>query len=435
MQRSWARVWRVGAAATALALFLTACGNDSDDDGDAAGGGTVSGAIDVWMGDPIGAVQQPTIIQLGKDYEAANPGTKVNFRFLGADAHKTYLTGIAGGTNPCVALIGNTWTPEFAGLGALAESPQSPEAMKSTYVQGMIDSTIYEGKSYAIPYDTGVRALIYRKDLLDKAGLAAPKTWDDVLAAATKVQADNAGVNGFGIVGGNQWYWLPMVWNWGGEIATESGGKWTSAINSPEAAQAFTFYADLLTKHNLAPKGAVTWQGADATKAFALGQVGMMVGGSWDLKAILTQAPDMEGKLATVPMPTGPAGNNATFAGGSNLAVFKDCDNKATAQSFIDFMMKTENLTQVTSKIGLLPATLEALDKERTTGGFSTPLLKAYAEQSTNTKVTPPVATWGKVEGTGAIVNAMQAVMNGQKTAEVALKELSDEIDGAIGSS
>ncbi|MFC6081216.1 extracellular solute-binding protein [Sphaerisporangium aureirubrum] len=433
MQRPWRSLLKIASAATAAALTLTmtACGND--DPGTAGGSGEVTGPIDVWMGDPIGAVQQPTIIQLGKDYEAAHPGTKVNLRFLGADAHKTYLTSIAGGTVPCVALIGNTWSPEFAGLQALEPIAQDPKSMQGTYVQSMIDSTVLDGVSYAVPYDTGVRALIYRKDLLDKAGLAAPKTWDELLAAATAVQKANEGVSGFGIVGGNQWYYLPMVWQWGGEIATQENGAWKAKVDSPEAVAAFTFYADLLTKHNLSPKGSVTWQGADASKAFALGQVAMMVGGSWDLKAILAQAPDMEQKLATVPIPNGPGGNNDTFAGGSNLAIFKGCTNKATAKSFVDFLMKTENLVPVTTKIGLLPATTDALERERTSGSFSTPLLKAYADQVPNTRSIPAVASWGKVEGTGAIVNAMQAIMNGQKAPDAAMKELAGQIDAAIG--
>ncbi|GAA0995354.1 sugar ABC transporter substrate-binding protein [Acrocarpospora macrocephala] len=424
--------WRILTATSAAAglLLLSACGEDAPAP---ATGGEVTGAIDVWMGDPIGATQQPVVIQLAKDYETAHPGTKVNLRFLGADAHKTYLTSIAGGTVPCVALIGNTWSPEFAGLKALEPIAQDPASMQGTYTQSMIDSTVLDGVSYAVPYDTGVRALIYRKDLFDAAGLAAPKTWDEVLTAATTVQKANEGVNGFGIVGGNQWYWLPMIWNWGGEIATNSGGAWTAKVNSPEAIAAFTFYAELLTKHKLAPEGSVTWQGADAAKAFALGQVGMMVGGSWDLKTIIAQNPGMEAQLATAPMPSGPGGNNDTFAGGSNLAIFKGCTNKATAKSFVDFMMRTDNLVPVTTKIGLLPATTDALEKERTTGSFSAPLLKAYAEQAPNTRSIPAVSTWGKVEGTGAIVNAMQSIMNGQKTAEAAMQELAGQIDAAIG--
>ncbi|MET0133563.1 MAG: extracellular solute-binding protein [Kibdelosporangium sp.] len=416
-----------------MVVGLAACGGGDEDTGPADAGAPPSGQIDFWMGDPIGAAQQPIMKKLAEDYQAAHPGTTVNLRFLGKDAHQTYLTSIAGGSVPCVALIGNTWTPEFASMGALQKQSDDPEALKKTYVGGMVDSTVFEGASYGVPYDEGVRALIYRKDLLEAQGLAAPKTWDDLVSSASKVQQANPGVNGFGVAGGAIWYFLPSIWQWGGDIATEQGGKWTAKVDSPQAVAAFQFYADLLTKHKLAPAGAASWSGTDAAKSIALGQTAMMVGGSWDLKTILQEAPAMEAKLATVPIPQGPGGNNATFAGGSNLAVFEECSNKALAKSFVDYMLQRDNLVQVTKSLGLLPATMEALEAERTTGSFSSPLLKAYAEQVTSTRSIPPIATWGKVEGTGAVVNAMQAIMSGNKTAEAAMKQLATEINSAIG--
>lgn len=419
------------AAGLAVALTLTACGSGgSDGSGDS---GEIKGSIDFWMGDPIGDTQQPIMKKLASDYEAANPGTKVNLRFLGKDAHQTYLTSIAGGSVPCVALIGNTWTPEFAALDALEVYADDPKSLDDTYVSGMVGSTVFKGKSYAVPYDTGVRALIYRKDMLESIGKTAPPaTWEELREDALAIQAKNPGVNGFGIIGGAHWYYLPLIWNWGGEIATQDGDKWVSDAGSAKAVEAFQFYSDLLTKDKLSPKGASAWVGADVDTSMGLGKTAMMVGGSWDLKTILAQSPDLESKLATSVLPTGPGGNNDTFAGGSNLAVFRECSNKAVAKDFVKFALDKENLVPVTSNLGLLPATKDALAQEKETGSFSTPLLKAYAEQADHTRAIPPVATWGKVEGSNAIVNAMQAIMNG-KNAQEAMDQLADEINGAIG--
>lgn len=427
--------WRGGAALViglATVLTVTACGGSSEAESQPSG--EVTGSIDFWMGDPIGDTQQPIMQKLADDYAAARPGAKVNLRFLGKDAHQTYLTSIAGGSVPCVALIGNTWTPEFAAMDALEVYAEDPASLEGTFVPGMIDSTIFNGKSYAVPYDTGVRALIYRTDLLESIGKsAAPGTWDELREDAIAIQAANPGVNGFGIIGGAQWYYLPMVWNWGGDLAVQDGDKWVAKVDSQEAIDAFQFYADLLTKDGLSPAGASAWSGADVTTSMALGETAMMVGGSWDLKTILAQAPELESKLATSVLPTGPGGNNDTFAGGSNLAVFKDCENKAVANDFVDFMMDKENLVPVTSSLGLLPATNDALAEEKESGSFSTPLLKAYAEQADHTRSVPPVPTWGQVEGANAIVNAMQSIMNGEKTAADAMKQLADEINQAIG--
>jgi N,N'-diacetylchitobiose transport system substrate-binding protein len=276
--------------------------------------------------------------------------------------------------------------------------------------------------------------LIYRKDLLQGIGkTAAPATWDELRADAIAIQQKNKGVNGFGIIGGAHWYYLPLIWNWGGDIAVQQGDKWVSEADSAKAVAAFQFYADLLTKDHLSPAGASAWAGGDVDKSMALGQTAMMVGGSWDLQTILTQTPAMKDKLATAVLPDGPGGNNDTFAGGSNLAVFHDCNNKPLAQDFVKFMLDKANLTKVTSNLGLLPATTSALAQEKSTGSFSTPLLKPFAEQADHTRSIPPVPTWGKVEGANDIVNAMQSIMSGKKSAADAMKELANQVNEAIG--
>ena len=65
-----------------------------------------------------------------------------------------------------------------------------------------------DGKTVAIAFDANSQHLFYRKDVLDKAGVAAPKTYEDVLAAAPSSSGDSSG---FYDTGGTQqdfMYWL-----------------------------------------------------------------------------------------------------------------------------------------------------------------------------------------------------------------------------------
>ena len=48
------------------------------------------------------------------------------------------------------------------------------------------------GHVMAIAMDVNAQHLMYRKDIFDKLGIAEPKTYDDVLAAAAKIKAANA---------------------------------------------------------------------------------------------------------------------------------------------------------------------------------------------------------------------------------------------------
>jgi N,N'-diacetylchitobiose transport system substrate-binding protein len=298
----------------------------------------------------------------------------------------------------------------------------------------MVDSATYQGKVYGYPYDVGVRALIYRKDLFTKAHLTPPTTWTQLQQDAVKLQNDNPGVSGFAIIGGNQWYYLPMVWNWGGNIAAQQGGKWVSGMDSSAAIAAYQFYANLLRVDKLSPSASANWQGSDADQAFSLGKVAMMVGGSWDLQAILATKASMQSQIGTALLPSGPGGNNDTFAGGSNLAVFKNCADKADANSFIQFLLQNKNVAQLTSSLGLFPATLSGVSEQEAPGGaFSAPLWKTFALQVPHSRSVPEASTWGGVEGSNDLINAMQALLSGH-SASTTMSQLAAQINSQLNS-
>jgi N,N'-diacetylchitobiose transport system substrate-binding protein len=425
------RVMLAAAAVTSVAVALAGCSSGS---GSGSGSGSTA-QLKVWLGDPVSPQTMPFVQQLASQYEKSHPNVKIQLTLLSdANAHQQYITAIEGGSTPCIGLVGNTWTPEFAGLGALQPISASAATLKQTYVASMVDSATYQGKVYGYPYDVGVRALIYRKDLFTKAGLAPPTTWTQLEQDATKLQNANPGVSGFAVIGGNQWYYLPMVWNWGGQIAVQQDGKWVSQMNSSAAVQAYEFYASLLRKDKLSPSASANWQGSDADQAFSLGKVAMMVGGSWDLQAILANKSSMQSQIGTALLPNGPAGNNDTFAGGSNLAVFKNCTDQADANSFIKFLLQNKNVTHLTSSLGLFPATLSGVSQQMAPGqAFSTPLWKTFALQVPHSRSVPEASTWGGVEGSNDLINAMQALFNGQN-ATAAMSQLTSQINTQLNS-
>ena len=425
---------RLAAVAVAgAAVVLAGCSSGSGSGSGAGSGSTAT--LKVWLGDPVSPQTMPFVQQLANQYEKSHPSVKIQLTLLSdANAHQQYITAIEGGSTPCIGLVGNTWTPEFAGLGALEPISASAATLKQTYVSSMVDSATYQGKVYGYPYDVGVRALIYRQDLFTKAGLSAPTTWTALEQDAVKLQKANPGVSGFAVIGGNQWYYLPMVWNWGGQIAVQQGGKWVSQMNSSAAQAAYSFYAGLLRTDKLSPSASASWQGSDADQAFSLGKVAMMVGGSWDLQAILANKPAIKSQVATAVLPDGPAGNNDTFAGGSNLAVFKGCADQADASKFIQFMLQNANVTHLTSSLGLFPATLKGVSQQMEPGqAFSTPLWKTFALQVPHSRSVPEAPTWGGVEGSNDLINAMQALFNGQ-SASSAMSQLAAQIDTQLNS-
>src|SRR6478752_7495349 len=108
-------------------LALAGCGRDSgassgSEQAKDISSGKATGAITVWA---MGA-EGENLPALTKEFEAANPGVKVNITAIPWDAaHDKFTAAIASGKTPDAAMVGTTWMGEFAGLNALDPTPPS----------------------------------------------------------------------------------------------------------------------------------------------------------------------------------------------------------------------------------------------------------------------------------------------------------------------
>jgi N,N'-diacetylchitobiose transport system substrate-binding protein len=422
----------LAALLSAAALIVAACGGGGDDGAKSADTNgqpaKLSGSIDTWIMDPGSPKLQSVVKGYATAFQTANPGTKVSIQFVPwAQAHDKFTTSIAGGKVPDVAEMGTTWTPEFADEGAF-EQVSKPASGK--YVSSLIDAATVDGKLWGKPWYAGARALVYRKDILDKAGVGVPKTWDELLAAAKAIKAKVPGISPMGYTGLTEHMYLPTVWQAGGQIATDADGSWTSAMNSPQAVKAIQFYTDFY-KEGLTPKASIGWEEPDAQEAFINGDIAMLVAGGWTYNSIIQTKSALKSKIGTALEPAGPSGKDTAFAGGSHLVVFKESKNRDLANAFVDYMLTPANLTKFTSEIGFLPGTVSGI---KASGYLSDPVRKPFAEQLLDhSAVYPPSPRWGALEGANIFDGEIQKVMKGQQTAQQAAKNLAQKMDEEFG--
>lgn len=414
------------ALAAALLLALGACGDGEPGPApDATPGTEADGqSLEVWIMQPgTEAVEEIVRDQVAAFEEEA--GATVDLQFVPwPAAHDQFVTSIAGDRTPDVAEMGTTWTPEFGDLGALAPV----ETGEQDFVESLVESGTVEGEALGAPWYAGARALIYRADVFEDLGLQPPNTWDELVEAGEVIE-EQTDLHPFGVIGGYTHLFLPMIWQWGGDIAVQSDGTWEPRIDSPEAVEAWTFYADLFER-GWAPEGALGWNSADLREAFAAGDFAMMIGGGWDLAAILDSAPDLEGDVEAVLTPEGPAGNRAAFAGGSHLVTFEGSDDPALAQRFIDHMLGEERVAEFATELGFLPGTEGGIEAS---GLLDDPLYGPFAEQlRDHSRTYPPAPAWGELEGEGVFVTAMEQILGGDRTVEEALQELADRMEEAF---
>ena len=120
----------------------------------------------------------------------------------------------------------------------------------------------------------GTDVMVYRKDLLEKAGLAPPKTLDEMIADVKKLNDPDNGVYGIALrgargSGANVWRWMPYFRGF--------GGKWfdgnTPAFNSDAFVKATQTYLDLF---KYSPPGTKTGSWDESTGAFLSGHVALL---------------------------------------------------------------------------------------------------------------------------------------------------------------
>jgi N,N'-diacetylchitobiose transport system substrate-binding protein len=410
----------------AFALLAGACGGDGTDSQKAAVADD-QGSIDVWIMEPGSPELKAYFTQAGTDFETAHPGAQVEVQFVPwASAHDQFVTAIGGNQPPDVAEMGSTWTPEFGGEGVLVRA----EGDLDGYVDSLVEGATVDGEVYGLPWYAGARALIYRTDVLAGLGLSVPTTWQELLTVGRAIR-DRTDFNAFGVAGTSNHYFLPLVWQNGGEIATEKDGKWTSGMASSKAVEAIRFYADLYSKEHFAPDGALSWNSRDVRAAFEAGDLAMMIGGGWDLRAILTAHPELKDKVGTALLPAGPAGSRDTFAGGSHLVVFEGTEHEALARDWVEFLLDPERVASFSDQIGFLPGAVAGLKALPTSGD---PLYGTFSTQlQDHSRTYPPTKAWGSFEADGLFTNAVQSVMKGEKTAEAAMAEVAKAMDEAFG--
>jgi len=221
------------------------------------------------------------------------------------------------------------------------------KGVESQHFPAIVANNTVGGKLLAIPWFTDAGMLFYRKDLLEKYGLKAPNTWDEMAAAAKKVQegeraAGDADFQGF-VFQGKAYEGLTCdALEWvnsfgGGEIVDKSGAI---TINNAKAAKALDTAASWIG--TIAPAGVMNYAEEDARGVFQNGKALFMR--NWPYAWALGQADDspVKGKIGVVPLPMGPGGKKSATLGGWSLAVNKYSKNPDVAAQLALYMASPE---------------------------------------------------------------------------------------------
>jgi lactose/L-arabinose transport system substrate-binding protein len=293
--------------------------------------------LTVWCWDPN--FNGVTMRAAGDIYAKTHPDVSLNvIDTTGQDDVRTKLQAqlLSGSTDglPDIVLIEDDVAQKYLQAFPGAFEPLSDAIDMSKFAQYKVGAATHEGKSYSLPFDSGVVGLFYRSDYLAQAGYKADDLkdidWDQLI----KIGKDVVAKTGHPL--------LDIDFNERGlvHMMLQSVGAWyfkedgsLDILDNAALKASLEQYARIWQSGIVKPVSG--W--ANFTGGFTSGEVAAVPVGVWITGTIKANA-DQAGKWAVAPVPKLAGFPNAVHAsnwGGSSWYVLAKSPNKPVAIDFL----------------------------------------------------------------------------------------------------
>lgn len=400
--------------ALAAALSLTACGSLGGGSAEAEGDGVVT----FWhyYGDAHGVPLEAML-----DRYSDETGVEVEARFIPFDDfNRTLQQAAAAGTLPDVALINAFDTAQMADAGIIEDlTPYAEEwgEQDAYYETGWATGQV-DGATYGIPHLADVYALYYNEDVLARADVEVPATWDELEAAAARVAESGAAPNGLAMSGIEGAEGATGVL-----LRTLAAGGDLSGFGGPAGVTALESVRRMTESGGLS-EGFLTWTEDDAMAAFTSGEAGMVVNSASAINVIQDAAPDLAWSVAPLPADT----TEATFLSAENLTVGAGSGDADAAWDLIAWMQQPSELEEYLPARNKLPA------RDDVPGAVTDPERATFADQLVHAWAPTGDQAARSNEALTLVQQALQSVVSGAASPADAAADAQTAIDEALGS-
>ncbi|WP_433548948.1 extracellular solute-binding protein [Streptomyces sp. CA-294286] len=341
-------------------------------------------------------------------YEKEHAHTKLDIQIkswggIGAQIKKA----LTGDNPPDVIEVGNTQVAHYADHGGLENL--TLESLRDFGSEDWLPGLAEPGKinhaQFGIPWYAANRVVVYRKDLFQQAGVREPRDRQEWLTATEKL--NTAGRQGI-YLAGQDWYTLAgFIWEEGGELAVDAGGRWTGALHSEAALRGMSFYKKLQALGG-GPRDADEEKPPQAG-VFAQGNVAQIVATPGAAKIIEEKNPALRGKLGFFPVPgKTPDKPGAVFTGGSDLVIPERTDQRQAAVQVVQALTGKKWQVDLARTMSYVPNKGNLISEVADEEGVA-----AMSRGALQGRATPASPTWGDVEANNPIKTYMSQVLAG----------------------
>ena len=418
---------KVGASAAGMVALAACTKNGGGGEGGGGGGGGTTTLNALFM--QQAAYSNEDVQGMTDLFVKANPDIAVNPTFVAYEAlHDKIVTAAPAGTYD-VVLIDVIWPPEFATKNEVVDvTDRFPSSWTNDIFPGALDTALYQGKYYGVPWILDTKYFFYNTDMLDAAGVtSAPSSWDDVFAAAKALKSK-------GVVE------FPLIWSWaqaeavicdyaqllgayGGQFLDDSGQP---AFNSGGGLTALEAMVGSLDDGTTNPASTESLE-TDVVKIISQGQAAMAL--NWTFMFSLANDPSQSqvaGKVAVAQTPSGPGG--APGCNGSMaLCITTGSQHQEEAWKYIEFIT-SQNVQDQYAKLSL-PIWKSSYDEQQVVDTL--PEVVAVAKTQLNDMILrPQVPAYN--EASAALQLEIQNALTGAKSPQQALDDAAETWSGLL---
>ncbi|GAA3491049.1 extracellular solute-binding protein [Streptomyces cremeus] len=390
--------------ATALsAALLTGCGVLGGSS--SADGGTRT--VTVWLME--NSASPDFLERFTAGFEKDNPGIELDIRIQAWAGIGPRITKALRGTDPPdVIEVGNTQVAQYAvGDGLENLTLEAVRDLGSEdWLPGLAEPGSVGEAQYGIPWYAANRVVVYHKDLFAAAGITKPPADREEWIRDTRTL--NTGPNQGIYLAGQDWYTLSgFVWDEGGELAVETGGQWSGALDSRAALAGMAFYKKLQALGR-GPEDADE-EHPPQRDLFARGNIAQIVATPGTAKLIEAKNPALRGKIGFFPVPGKTSKRPGTvFTGGSDLVVPRATDQRRSAIKVVSALAGDKWQVELARAMNYVP------NKSRLASAVGTEEgVRTMAEGAKYGRATPSSPKWGEVEAENPIKPYMTKVLRG----------------------
>jgi sorbitol/mannitol transport system substrate-binding protein len=294
---------------------------------------------------------------LTSDFEAKNPDIKVEWVTLEENVLRQNVTTdiSTGGGQYDVITIGTYEVPIWGKQNWLVSLNDMPADFDADDILPAIRGGLtVDGKLMASPFYGESSMVMYRKDLMEAAGLTMPEapTWADIEKAAAAMTNADAGIYGICLRGKAGWgenmaFLTAMSNSFGARWFDEA---WNPQFDSPEWKATLDFYLNLMTKYG--PPGASNNGFNENLTLFNQGKCGMWIDATVAASFVTGKDSTVADKVGFALAPDNGLGKRGNWLWAWSLAIPASSEKQDAAKAFINWATNKDYLALVASKEG-----------------------------------------------------------------------------------